>query len=63
MIDGGQPRAMLVSFFCREHAALVGGPFTTCYDARQLVPLHPEGDILRESSSQAGVSDPPRTGT
>jgi predicted enzyme related to lactoylglutathione lyase len=44
-------------------ATLVQGPFTTYYDARQLVLLDPEGNVLRVSSSQAGVSDPPRTGS
>ena len=44
-------------------ATLVQGPFTTYYDARQLVLLDPEGNVLRVSSGQAGVSDPPRSGT
>jgi uncharacterized glyoxalase superfamily protein PhnB len=44
-------------------ATHVQGPFTTYYDARQLVLLDPEGNVLRVSSSQTGVSDPPRTGT
>lgn len=44
-------------------ATLVQGPFTTYYDARQLVLLDPEGNVLRVSSGQDGVSDPPRSGS
>ena len=38
-------------------ATLVQGPFTTYYDARQVVLTDPEGNVFRISSSQAGVSD------
>ena len=38
-------------------ATLVQGPFTTYYDARQVVFTDPEGNVFRISSSQAGVSD------
>ena len=38
-------------------ATLVQGPFTTYYDARQVVFTDPEGNVFRISSSQPGVSD------
>jgi len=38
-------------------ATLVQGPFTTYYDARQVVLTDPEGNVFRISSSQPGVSD------
>lgn len=38
-------------------ATLIQGPFTTYYDARQLVLLDPEDNVLRVSSSQTAVSD------
>jgi len=42
-------------------ATVVQGPFTTYYDARQVVLTDPEGNVFRISSSQAGVSDLERT--
>jgi predicted enzyme related to lactoylglutathione lyase len=38
-------------------ATVVKHPFTTYYGARQVVLEDPEGNLLRISSSQAGVSD------
>ena len=38
-------------------ATLVQGPFTTYYDARQVVFADPESNVFRISSSQPGVSD------
>ena len=38
-------------------ATVVKPPFTTYYDARQVVLEDPEGNLLRISSSQPGVSD------
>ncbi len=38
-------------------ATIVQGPFTTYYDARQVVFTDPEGNVFRVSSSQPGVSD------
>ncbi len=40
-------------------ATVIQGPFTTYYDARQVVLADPEDNVLRISSSQAGVSDRP----
>lgn len=63
---------VLVSIFCRDRPALAGfyatafgfpeieavqGPFTTYYDARQVVFTDPEGNVFRISSSRPGVSD------
>ena len=44
-------------------ATLVQGPFTTYYDARQVVFTDPEGNVFRISSSQPGVSDLGTTGS
>ena len=40
-----------------QGAAIVKGPFTTYYDARQVVCTDPEGNLFRISSAQPGVSD------
>ena len=38
-------------------ATIIKAPFTTYYDARQIVFADPEDNVVRLSSSQAGVSD------
>ena len=38
-------------------ATVIKAPFTTYYDARQIVFADPEDNVVRLSSSQAGVSD------
>jgi uncharacterized glyoxalase superfamily protein PhnB len=45
-----------VERFTALGATVVKGPFTTYYDARQVVYLDPEGNVFRVSDTQAALT-------
>ena len=56
--DLGTPEAVdaSVEAFTALGATVVKGPFTTYYDARQVVFLDPEGNVLRVSDTQPALA-------
>ncbi len=56
--DLGTPEAVDASVdrLCSLGATVVKGPFTTYYDARQVVFLDPEGNVFRVSDTQTPLA-------